>query len=204
VGRVLLGFTICVACISPAANADPVTFQYSTGFFFQDNIGNVGIPGEFDALLLTGFSNVLTLQSGQSVIAPLNPFTFFVGPTGLPTPNPVPLSISRPVSVFGSTKDLTQNAEVLIGGTDSLSIFTGSAVEFPLGANALLRITPLSASAAFVPGGTAEGVIDGRFEVAAVPEPASVLLTSTGLFALLANRRVRRRLTQYGVGRAGH
>ena len=57
--------TLCLVCGSSAASADPIFVAYTTGFFFQDNIGNVGIPGGFDALFLEGYSSpVLSLEAG--------------------------------------------------------------------------------------------------------------------------------------------
>ena len=187
-----LFFTLAVAI---EARADPIHIDFTSGAFFQNNIGNIGFPGDFDKLTLSSISDNFMLEPGASVVRLLNRFRFEVGITGLPVPNPVPLSLPRTLTVGGQTRRMTQGAEVLIGSFfvgDSLTIFEGSPVVFAFGDHNV-RVTPLAVDTFTQRLGAVEGVIVGRFEVTPVPEPGSLFMLAASSLAVAARLRARRK-----------
>lgn len=185
---------------SPSASAEPVTIVTQSGGFQLYNLGNNGVPNGLDTLIGATAANTQILAGNTaSYVATLNELTFTEGFTGFGSEGTYNFSFSQLLTINGQTQVLNVAGLINIGTfEDSVSILGGDVLTFNFDTFSVVA-TVLPSSVFATGNGDFFGTLSAQFDVSPndcepVPEPATILLLSTGLAGFAAKIRKRRRL----------
>ena len=190
---------IVFALGSSSASAEPITIVTQSSGFQLFNLGNNGIPNGHDTLIgATGAHTQTVAGNTASYTASLNELTFTEGFTGFGSEGTYNFSFSQLLNINGQTQVLNLDGLINIGTfEDSVTILGGEVLTFTFDTFSVVA-TVLPSSIFATGNGDFVGTLSAQFvvlpnDLEAVPEPATILLLSTGLAGLAARIRQRTR-----------
>lgn len=180
-----------LALIAAAAWASPVSF--TTGPFYQENIGNEAYPGGFDKLWIGGLS-ALNLDVPGVLVAPVATYQFQAG-INCTVCGPATGNVTFDFTVGPETQQIVMPYALNLGtpatGLDVLTVGGGAPLYFSLSPDVTLKVTALPLGdipSHYLSNEVVTGDVMARLEVE-TPEPTSFALLGAGLAALAVLRK---------------